>query len=67
MAFVRFPVVGNITLKDYYRDKVFNGGFTTEFSVTPYSSRISVNEGKIVIDTTNRIGYVYLDVTMLVS
>lgn len=50
-------------VKDYIRDKVFNGGFTEITTLTPYSDRVTTNEGKIVADTLNHVVYVYVDFT----
>ena len=51
------------TIKSAIYDKVFNGGFTEITTLTPFQSRITLNEGKIVADTVNHIVYVYVDVT----
>jgi len=59
---------GTSSLKDLYRDKVLNGTFDVTLDMTPNTSRITVNEGgKIGIDTTNRIGYFYVDFTTLIA
>lgn len=50
-------------VKDYIRDKAFNGGFTEITTLTPHSSRVTTNEGKIVADTLNHVVYVYVDFT----
>lgn len=52
------------TMKEFIRDKVFNGGFSTTYDFVPYSDRATVNEGKIAIDTENSIVYLYADFTM---
>lgn len=68
MAYVRCSSGGGGSLKDFYRDKVLNGTFDVTLDMTPNTSRITVNEGgKIGIDTTNRIGYFYVDFTTLVA
>ena len=54
------------SLKDICRDKVLYGGYN-EVSYTIYSNRLTVNEGKLVVDTTNKAVYVYLDFTTLTS
>ena len=67
MAYVRCSNGGGTgSIKDIIRDKVLNGGFATEFPVTIYQSRYTINEGgKIVVDTDNRKCYFYIDMTML--
>lgn len=69
MAYVRCSSGGGTSsLKDFYRDKVLNGTFDVTLDMTPSTSRITLNEGgKIGIDTTNRIGYFYVDFTTLVA
>lgn len=69
MAYIRSGNGGGVSsLKDFYRDKVLNGTFDVTLDMTPSTSRITLNEGgKIGIDTTNRIGYFYVDFTTLVA
>ena len=54
---------GANSIKDAIRDKALNGGFTEITTLTPFQSRVTLNEGKIVADTVNHIVYVYVDVT----
>lgn len=54
---------GGGSLKDIIYDKVFNGGFATTYNITSYTGRSTVNEGKIAIDTDNKKGYLYVDMT----
>ena len=56
------PTTGT-SLKDAYKNKVNEAGLTTIF-LTPYSSRSTVNEGKVAVDTTNHIVYLYADFTV---
>lgn len=63
MAYIPMTIGGKGSMKDYIRDKVFNGGFTEITTLTPYSSRVTINEGKIVADTLNHVVYVYVDFT----
>ena len=70
MAFVRCTQIGGgmTSLKDFYRDKVLNGTFDVTIDMTPNAQRMTLNEGgKIGIDTTNRMGYFYIDFTTLVA
>lgn len=54
------------SLKNLYRNKVLNGGFSVEIPLSVTSDRMTINEGgKIVIDTTNKIAYFYIDMTAL--
>lgn len=53
------------SMRDLIYDKVFNGGFTTTYDFIPYRDRVTINEGKIAIDTTNRVVYLYADFTLL--
>lgn len=55
---------GGGTLKDIYRDIVLNGGYTS-YSLTPWSSRASLHEGGIVVDTASKTAYLYVDFTIL--
>ena len=55
---------GTLTLKDYYKDKVLNGTFDDTVTATVQSSRITINEGGIGVDTTNRTVYLYYDITI---
>ena len=52
------------SLKDIIRDKVFNGGFSTYYGFEPFSSRCTISEGRISVDTDNKIAYLYADFTM---
>lgn len=58
---------GSLSLKDFYYDKVFNGGFSVNYNITGVSGRATVSEGKISIDTSGKVGYIYLDVTALTT
>lgn len=54
------------SLKNLYRNKVLNGGFSVEIPLSVTSDRMTINEGgKIVIDTANKIAYFYVDMTAL--
>ena len=53
---------GTTSLKDFYRDKVINGGLT-EVTYTIYNNRLNISEGKLVVDTSNNTVYVYFDFT----
>ena len=65
MAFVRSGQGGGMTsLKDYYRDKVLNGGLTSICTLSD-ATRAKFNEGGVVADTTNRTCYLYVDMTIL--
>ena len=53
---------GGGNLKDIYRELVFNGGFSTTYSLTVNpAGRCTVNEAQISIDTSNHRGYLYAD------
>lgn len=69
MPYVRCSNGGGVSsLKDFYRDKVLNGTFDVTLDMTPNAQRITLNEGgKVGIDTTNRIGYFYVDCTTIVA
>ena len=54
---------GGTSLKDTFYDIVFNSGLTVN-NFVPYSSRCTLNEGGVVIDTTNRHIYLYVDVNI---
>ena len=54
---------GANSIKNVIRDKALNGGFTEITTLTPFQSRVTLNEGKIVADTVNHIVYVYVDIT----
>lgn len=55
---------GSMSLKDFYRDKVLNGTFDDTCTATVYSDRITLNEGKFGVDTTNHQVYFYYDFTI---
>lgn len=67
MAFIRSGKCagGGGTLKDVYRDIVINNpnGFTS-YSLAPYSGRVTIAEGSVVVDETNHTVYVYADYTV---
>lgn len=52
------------TIKEAYRNIVLNSGLTL-YQLTPWSSRASLNEGGIVVDTASKTAYLYVDFTML--
>ena len=54
---------GSSSLKDIIRDKVLNGGYTPICSFSAYQSRVTINEGGMVADTTNHRVYLYVDFT----
>lgn len=64
MAYVRCSNGGGTsTLKDVYYNIIFNGGHTA-YTLTPYSSRCTLSEGGIAVDTTNHTVYLYADFTV---
>ena len=65
MAYVRCSNGGGTTsLKDFYRDKVLNGGLTSICTLAT-GTRANFNEGDVVVDTTKRTCYLYADFTIL--
>lgn len=56
------PTTGN-SLKDAYKNKVNEVGMIT-YSLSPYSSRCTLNDGQVAVDTTNNTVYVYADFTV---
>lgn len=61
----KIPVIIS-SLGAFYRDKVLNGTFDVTLPLTINTSRATINEGgNICVDTTNRKGYFYLDMTMV--
>ena len=54
-------------IKDAYRDKVFNSSGVTVCSVTEFDARVAISEGQLIIDTTNRTAWIYVDFTTLKS
>ena len=54
------------SLKDFYRDKVLNGGFTS-FATFQSGARATLVEGDAVVDTANRRVWVYAEFNTLVD
>lgn len=67
MAYVRCSNGGGTTsLKDFYRNKVLNGGFTS-FATFQSGTRATLVEGDAVVDTANRRVWVYAEFNTLVD
>lgn len=65
MPYVRCSNGGGMTsLKDYYRDKVLNGGLTSICTLST-AARATFNEGGVVADTANRKCYLYVDFSII--
>lgn len=58
---------GANSIKDAFREKVFNGTWDYTYSMSGYNGRASVNEGRIVVDTTNKCAYLYADFECLTT
>ena len=58
-----------LTPKEFIYDKVFNGEFSTTYDFIVFSTydRATLNEGGVVIDTDNKIVYMYCDLTSKVD
>lgn len=65
MAILPMTAGGGMTsLKDYYRDKVLNGGLTSICTLST-TARATFNEGGVVADTANRKCYLYVDFSII--
>lgn len=67
MAWLKNVTGGTTSLKDLYRDKVLNGTFDDTCTGTPKNNVCTINEGGCGVDTTNKIVYLYYDLTMNTS
>ena len=58
---------GGITTIDYNYVKNIVTTNGANYTFTPYNSRCTVNEGGIYFDSTNKLVYIYIDITLLVN
>lgn len=55
------------SIKDLIRQEALFGDYATVYTFTPSQSRTTLNEGRIAVDTVNKIVYLYADCTLIVN